>query len=83
MPPSATPARAGRLGDLSGAKVKRYEGSVPKSLSIEIVRVVFALLSDNARAFLQECQRAGATRRGLPPRVGRVRPKWVYLFRGK
>ena len=55
-------ASAGHLGDLSGAKVKRYEGSVAKSLSIEIVCVVFALLSDSARAFLQECQRA----RGLP-----------------
>jgi len=52
VPPSATPASAGHLGDLSGAKVKRYEGSVAKSLSIEIIRVVFALLFDNARAFL-------------------------------
>ena len=52
VPPSAAPASAGLLGDLSGAKVKRYEGSVPKSLSIEIVRVVFVLLYDNARAFL-------------------------------
>ena len=58
-------------------------------MSIEIVCVVFALLSDNARAFLQECQRT----RGLPivgclcewaaPCVGRVGPKSVYLFRGK
>ena len=89
MPPPATPASAGHLGDLSGAKVKRYEGSVAKSLSIEIVCVVFALLSNNARAFLQECQHT----RGLPavgrlrvwaaPRVGRVGPKSVYLFRGK
>ena len=55
MPPPAAPTSAGRLGDLSSAKVKRYEGSVAKSLSIEIVRVVFALLSDNAREFLQEC----------------------------
>ena len=55
VPPSAAPKSAGRLGDLSGVKVKRYEGSVAKSLSIEIVRVVFTLLSDNARAFLQEC----------------------------
>ena len=50
VPPPAAPASAGHLGDLSGAKVKRYEGSVPKSLSIEIVRVVFVLLSDNTRA---------------------------------
>ena len=78
MPPPAAPMSAGHLGDLSGAKVKRYEGSVVKSLSIEIIRVVFALLSDNARAFLQECQCA----RGLPA-VGRVGPKSVYLFRGK
>ena len=68
MPPPATPASVGRLGDLSGAKVKRYEDSVAKSLSIEIVRVVFALLSKNARAFLQECQRT----RGLPS-MGRLR----------
>ena len=75
VPPSAAPVSAGRLGDLSGAKVKRYEGSIAKSLSIEIVRVVFTLLSDNARAFLQECQRA----RGLPT-VGRVGLKSIYLF---
>ena len=56
MPPPAVPVSVGHLGDLSGAKVKRNEGSVAKSLSIEIVRVVFALLSNNARAFLQECQ---------------------------
>ena len=48
-------ASTGRRGDLFGAKVKRYEGSVAKLLSIEIVCVVFALLSDTARAFLQEC----------------------------
>ena len=72
------PTSTGRLGDLSGVKVKRYEGSVAKSLSIEIVRVVFALLSDNARAFLQECLRAWAV-----PRVGHVGPKSIYLFRGK
>ena len=53
MPSPTAPASAGHLGDLSDAKVKRYEGSVAKSLSIEIVRVVFTLLSDNARAFLQ------------------------------
>ena len=52
VPPPAALSSAGRLRDLSGAKVKRYEGSVAKSLSIEIVRVVFTLLSDNARAFL-------------------------------
>ena len=81
VPPSATVRRVGErgyLGDLSGAKVKRYEGSVAKSLSIEIVRLVLVLLSDNARAFLQECQPV----RGLPavgrlhawasPHVGRV-----------
>ena len=77
MPPPAAPASAGHLGDLSGAKVKRYEGSVAKSLSIEIVRVVFALLSDNARAFLQECQRTRVL-----PAVGHVGPKCVYLFCG-
>ena len=89
MPPPAALDSAGHLGDLSGAKVKRYEGSVAKSLSIEIVHVVFTLLSDNARAFLQERQCA----RGLPasgrlhawaaPRVGRVGSKSIYLFRGK
>ena len=73
VPLSPMPVSAGRLDDLSGAKVKRYEGSVAKSLSIEIVRVVFALLSDNARAFLQECQRA----RGLPT-VGHLRA-WAAL----
>ena len=57
VPPPAAPASAGHLEDLSDAKVKRYDGSIVKSLSIEIVRVVFALLSDNVRAFLQECQR--------------------------
>ena len=62
MPPPVAPASAGRPEDLSGAKVKISEGFVAKSLSIEIVRVVFALLSDSAWAFLQECQHA----RGLP-----------------
>ena len=52
VPPSAALVSTGHLGDLSGAKVKRYEVFVAKSLSIEIVRVVFALLSDNVRAFL-------------------------------
>ena len=69
--------------------LKRYEGSVAKSLSIKIVRVVFVLLSDNARAFLQECQRtcglptAGRLRACAAPHVGRVGPKSVYLFCGK
>ena len=76
VPPSATSTSAGRLRDLSGAKVKRYEDSIVKSLSVEIVRVVFALLSDNARAFLQECQR---TRR--LPAVGRAPcgPRWAEI----
>ena len=78
VPPSAVPASAGYLEELSGAKVKRYEGSVAKSLSIEIVCVVFTLLSDNARAFLQECQRAWALRRGPPPRVGYA-PRWAEI----
>ena len=71
----------GRLGELSGAKVKRYEGSIVKSLSIEIVHVMFALLSDNVRAFLQECQRAWAPRRGPPPRVGHASlgPRWAEI----
>ena len=82
-------ASTGRRGDLFGAKVKRYEGSVAKSLSIEIVRVMFALLSDKTRVFLQEYQRA----RGLPtvgrlrawaaPHVGRVGPKSVLFFSWK
>ena len=73
VPLPATPMSVGCLGDLSGAKVKRYEGSVAKSLSIEIVRVVFTLLSDNARMFLQECQRAPRL-----PAVGRL-CAWVAL----
>jgi len=77
VPPSAALASAGRLGDLSDAKVKRYEGSIAKSLSIEIVRVVFTLLSDNARVFLQECQRT----RGLPA-AGRLRA-WAALGRNR
>ena len=52
MPPPTTSASAGRPGDLFGAKVKISKGSIAKSLSIEIVRVVFALLSDNVRMFL-------------------------------
>ena len=89
MPPPTTLESARRLGDLFGVKVKRYEGFVAKSLSIEIVRVVFVLLSDNTRAFLQECQRArelpamGRLRTWTAPRVGRIGLKWVYLFRGK
>ena len=89
MPPFIVLASAGHLEDLSGAKVKRYEGSIAKSLSIEIVCVVFALLSDNARAFLQECQHGrglptvGRLRAWVAPCVGRVGPKSVYLFRGK
>ena len=81
VPPSVVPASAGHLGDLSGAKVKRYEGSVAKSLSIEIVRVVFALLSNNRMVFLQECQcahglpAAGRLRVWAAPRVDRVGPK--------
>ena len=51
----ATSVSAVHLGDLPGAKVKRYKGSVAKSLSIGIVRVMFALLSDNVRVFLQLC----------------------------
>ena len=83
MPPPAALASAGRLVDLSGAKVKRYEGFIAKSLSIEIICVVFTLLSDNARVFLQEYQRTRAPPHRPPPRVGRVGPKLVYLFRGK
>ena len=55
VPPSATVRRAGERRASQGplwCEVKRYEGFIAKSLSIEIVRVVFALLSDNARAFL-------------------------------
>ena len=55
MPPPTAPASAGHPKDLSGAKVKRSKGSVAKSLSIEIARVVFARFSSNARVFLQEC----------------------------
>ena len=85
VPPSATVRRVGErgyLGDLSGAKVKRYEGSVAKSLSIEIVHVVFALLSDNARAFLQECQ----ARAGSPSWIASARgprPTWAALSRNR
>ena len=89
VPPLAASASAGHLGDLFGAKVKRYEGSIAKLLSIEIVRVVFVLLSGNTRAFLQECQHGrglptvGRLRAWVAPCVGRVGPKSVYLFRGK
>ena len=55
VPPSVVPTSARHLGHLFGAKVKRYMGSIIKSLSIQIVHVMFALLSDNMRAFLQEC----------------------------
>ena len=55
VPPSVAPTSVGHLRDLSGAKVKISEGFVAKSLSIEIVHVVFARFSGNARAFLQEC----------------------------
>jgi len=68
VPPPAASVSAGRLGDLSSAKVKRYEGSVAKSLSIEIVHVVFALLSDNARLFLQVIRTRGLST------VGRLHP---------
>ena len=44
---------------LAIVKRRRSEGSIAKSLTIEIVLVVFALFSDNARAFLQECQCVG------------------------
>ena len=61
VPPLAMPEHVGRAGALPLYRGESSEGSVAKSLSIEIVRVVFALFSDNARAFLQECQRAGAS----------------------
>ena len=81
VPPPAAPASAGRPGDLSSVKVKISEGSVAKSLFIEIVRVVFALLSKNARAFLQECQRTrGLPHRGPFVRVGRVWPRGKESF---
>ena len=89
VPPLAAPTSVERLGDLSGAKVKRYEGSVAKSLSIEIAHVVFVLLSDNARAFLQECQSAqglpttGHLRAWASPRVGHIGPKSVLFFSWK
>ena len=92
VPPSAIAhqaERAGEVRDHAVVKRRKCKGSVEKSLFIEIVRVVFTLLSDNARVFLQECQRA----RGLPaaghlhswaaPSVGRVGPKLVYFFREK
>ena len=62
---------------LAVVKRRKCNGFVAKSLTIEIVRVVFALLSDNARAFLQECQRA----RELPA-VGRLRA-WTALGRNR
>ena len=57
VPPPAASASVGCPGDLFGVKVKISEGFVAKSLSIEIVRVVFELFSNNTRAFLKECQR--------------------------
>ena len=69
VPPSATARRAGERGASRGplrCVVKRYEGSVAKSLSIEIVRVVFALLSYNAR--------------GSPPRAASAHgPRWAKI----
>ena len=56
---SATARHAGARGearDHAVVKRRKCNGFVAKSLTIEIVRVVFALLSDNARAFFQECQ---------------------------
>ena len=89
VPLLIVPEHAGEVRDHAIVKWRKCKGSVAKSLSIEIVRVVFTLLFNNARAFLQECQRA----QGLPtaghlyvwaaPDVGRVGPKLVYLFRGK
>ena len=61
MPPLTVPARAGMVEGLAVVKRRRSEGSVAKSLTIEIVLVVFALFSDNARAFLLMCQRARAS----------------------
>ena len=49
--------RAGMVEGLAVVKRRRSEGSVAKSLSIEIVRIVFARFSSNARTFLQECER--------------------------
>ena len=90
MPPPAVPASAGHLEDLSGVKVKVSESSVAKSLSIEIVCVVFARFSSNARTFLQECACTQGFlvvgRRVLAraaSRVGHVGPNSVYFFRGK
>ena len=79
VPPFAALAHAGMVEGLAVVKRRRSEGSIVKSLSIEIVRVVFTLLFDNTRAFLQECR----LRAWAAPRMGHVGPKSVYLFRGK
>ena len=86
VPPLATLKRAGEVIDHAVVKRRKCKGSVAKSLSIEIVRVVFALLSNNTMAFLQECQHAcalpatGCLRTWATPRVGRVGPKSVCFF---
>jgi len=61
VPPFTTPVPVGMVEGLAVVKRRRSEGSVAKSLTIEIVLVVFALFSDNARAFLLMCQRAQAS----------------------
>ena len=61
---------------LAVVKRRRSEGSIVKSLSIEIIRVVFALFSDNARAFLQECQRAWAS---SPWAASTCGPHWAEI----
>ena len=61
VPSFTVSAHVGMVEGLAIVKRRRSEGSIAKSLSIEIVRVVFVLFSDNARAFLQECQRAWAS----------------------
>ena len=66
MPPFAALAHAGMVEGLAVVKRRRSEGSIVKSLSIEIVRVVFALLPDN---------------HGLPPRMGHAPrgPRWAEI----
>ena len=75
MPLLTTPKRAGMVKGLAIVKRRRSEGSVAKSLSIEIVRVVFALLFNNARAFLQECRCAQAS----SPRAASRGPRWAEM----
>ena len=68
MPPLATPACAGMVEGLAVVKRRRSKGFIAKSLSIEIVCVVFVLFSDNRRAFCKSASTRRLPHHG-PPHV--------------